>query len=114
MMTIAIPTNDGRLHEHFGGSPQFAFVEAEPAQRKILGTRTVPAPPHTPGLLPLWLREQGAKVLIAGGIGHRALALCAQYGIEVRAGQPGGSPRELVHAYLDGRLTDEPCACHHH
>ena len=86
MITLAIPTSEGRLHGHFGGCTQFALVEADPDQRKILSIRTVAAPPHAPGLFPRWLREQGANVVIVGGIGRRALAIFAQQGIEVRGG----------------------------
>ncbi len=113
-MIIAVPTLEGRLHEHFGGSTRFALVQADPAQRKILGIQTLTAPPHAPGLFPRWLREQGANVVIAGGIGRRALDLFAEQGIEVRAGQVGATVEEVVNAYLDGRLVNEPQACAHH
>ena len=105
---------EGRLHEHFGGSTQFALVQADAAQRKILDIRTVTAPPHAPGLFPRWLHEQGANVVIAGGIGRRALALFAQQGITVRAGQTGATVEELANAYLNGQLPDEPEGCSHH
>ena len=92
----------------------FAFVSAEPAQRKILGVRPMAAPPHQPGLFPFWLREQGTNVVIAGGIGRRALALFAQYGIEVRAGTPGAVVEALDTAYLNGQLVNEREGCAHH
>lgn len=113
-MTIAIPTTEGRLREHFGGSTEFALVQADSTQRKILGIRTVIAPPHAPGLFPRWLHEQGANVVIAGGIGRRALALFAQQGITVRAGQAGATIEELTNAYLNGQLLNEPEGCSHH
>jgi predicted Fe-Mo cluster-binding NifX family protein len=113
-MTIAIPTTEGRLHEHFGGSTQFSFVQTDPAQRKILGIRIVTAPPHAPGLFPRWLREQGANVVIAGGIGQRALDLFARQGIEVRAGEAGATVESLAAAYLNGQLVNKPEGCAHH
>jgi predicted Fe-Mo cluster-binding NifX family protein len=113
-MTIAIPTTEGRLHEHFGGSTQFALVQTDPAQRKILDIRTVTAPPHTPGLFPRWLHEQGANAVIVGGIGQRALEIFAHHGIDVSAGTPGASVEELVTAYLDGHLTATPEGCKGH
>jgi predicted Fe-Mo cluster-binding NifX family protein len=114
MITIAIPATDGRLHEHFGGCTQFALVQADTAQRKIIGIRTLAAPPHAPGLFPRWLRERDANVVIAGGIGRRALDLFAQQGIAVRAGQSGATVEELADAYLNGQLTSEPEGCTHH
>ena len=71
-------------------------------------------PPHAPGLFPRWLREQGAQVIIVGGIGQRALAIFAQEGIEVRAGEPDASVEALALAYLNGQLVNEPEGCAHH
>jgi len=118
MITIAIPTVEGRLHGHFGGCREFTLVQADPQQKKIISIQPVIPPPHAPGLFPRWLREQGAKVIIAGGIGQRALALFAEQGIEVRAGIAGESVESLVNAYLNGKLTATPEGCtqhgHHH
>lgn len=118
MITIAIPTTEGRLHGHFGGCKEFTFVQADPEQRKIVSVRPVTPPPHAPGLFPRWLREQGANVIIAGGIGRRALDLFAQQGIEVRAGFPDAPVEQLATAYLNGQLTAAPEGCanhgHHH
>ena len=52
--------------------------------------------------------------MIAGGIGRRALALFAQQGIAVRAGQSGATIEELANAYLNGQLVNEPEGCAHH
>jgi predicted Fe-Mo cluster-binding NifX family protein len=114
MITIAIPTAEGRLHGHFGGCREFTLVQADPEQRKIVSIRPVTPPPHAPGLFPRWLREQGAKIIIVGGIGGRALAIFAQEGIEVRAGEPDATVEALVTAYFDGRLTGSPTGCEHH
>ena len=35
-MRIAIPVENGRLNSHFGGSRQFAIVEADPNTKAIL------------------------------------------------------------------------------
>jgi predicted Fe-Mo cluster-binding NifX family protein len=114
MITIAIPTADGRLHGHFGGCREFTLVQADPDQRKLVSIRSVTPPPHAPGFFPRWLREQGANVIIAGGIGRRALDLFAQQGIEVRAGLPDAPVEQLVTAYLNGQLTATPEGCAHH
>ena len=114
MITIAIPSAEGRLHGHFGGCREFTFVQADPEQRKVISIRPVTPPPHMPGLFPRWLREQGANVIIAGGIGRRALDLFAQQDIEVRAGEPGAAVEALATAYLNGQLMNEPESCAHH
>ncbi len=109
-----MPIENGRLHGHFGGCREFALVEADPEQKTILRTEVVPAPEHQPGLFPRWLREQGVQVVIAGGIGRRALANFAHHGITVRTGVAEMKIEELVSAYLEGRLTMAPEGCEHH
>lgn len=111
---IAIPVADGRLHGHFGGCREFALVDADAQKRVVLATQTVPAPPHQPGLFPRWLREQGVRVVIAGGIGKRALDNFALHGIAVRAGVADMRIEVLVAAYLAGELTSPPAGCEHH
>jgi predicted Fe-Mo cluster-binding NifX family protein len=111
---LAIPVADGRLHGHFGGCREFALVEADPVARTVLNTKVVPAPQHQPGLFPLWLREQGVTVVIAGGIGRRALKAFGDYGITVRAGPPDTPVATLAEAFLNGQLTEAPNGCEHH
>jgi predicted Fe-Mo cluster-binding NifX family protein len=89
-------------------------VQADPEQRKIISIRPVTPPPHAPGVFPRWLREQGVKVVIVGGIGGRALAIFAKEGIEVRAGEPDAKVEALTLAYLNGQLVNEPAGCAHH
>lgn len=113
-LRLAIPVADGRLHGHFGGCREFALVDVDPDRRLTLRTDVVAAPEHRPGLFPLWLRELGVRVVIAGGIGHRALENFAQYGITVRAGVPNTAIEPLVAAYLGGQLTATPEGCNHH
>ena len=118
-MIIAIPVENGRLHGHFGGCREFALVEVDEDKRLTLNTTIVSPPEHQPGLFPRWLREQGVQVVIAGGIGRRALAIFAEQGIAVRAGAADASIAPLVASYLGGQLTETPDSCeihgdHHH
>ncbi|MFO1500044.1 MAG: NifB/NifX family molybdenum-iron cluster-binding protein [Verrucomicrobiota bacterium] len=113
-MKIAIPIENGRLHGHFGGCREFALVEVDENQKVALRTEIIAAPGHQPGLFPRWLRERGVQLVIAGGIGHRALANFAHHGIAVRAGAPDTPIEPLVAAYLSGQLTGTPEACNHH
>ena len=113
-MKIAIPVDNGRLHSHFGGSRQFALFEVDPERKTVLNCETLAAPEHQPGLFPRWLQAQGAQVVIAGGIGRRALDLFAHHGIQVVAGQPDQPIATLVAAYLAGELVRTPEGCAHH
>jgi len=112
-MKIAIPIADGRLSMHFGHCEQFALVEVDDANKTILGIRNLTPPPHEPGVLPRWLHEQGVDVVIAGGMGQRASAMFAQHGIQVIVGATGGTPEEIVSAYLNDALQIGENLCDH-
>jgi Mrp family chromosome partitioning ATPase/predicted Fe-Mo cluster-binding NifX family protein len=112
-MKIAIPTADGRLCMHFGHCEQFALIEIDPDAKTITNTTCLTPPPHEPGVLPRWLHEQGANVIIAGGMGQRAQALFASNEIEVVVGAPSQSPQAIAEAYLAGTLTTGENVCDH-
>jgi ATP-binding protein involved in chromosome partitioning len=111
--TVAVPVTGGKLSQHFGHSESFALIQVDTGDRKILTKATVDAPQHEPGLLPQWLREKGADVIIAGGIGRRAQDLFTQNGIEVVCGAPEEAPEAVVTAYLEGTLQTADNICDH-
>jgi len=112
-MKIAIPLVGGRLSLHFGHCEQFALVEVDEATRTAAGTELHTPPQHKPRVLPRWLHEMGAEVIIAGGMGGRAQQLFQQNGIQVVVGAPAESPEALVSAYLAGSLQTGPNTCDH-
>lgn len=112
-MRIAIPVADGRLSMHFGHSDQFALVDVDEASKKALRATYLMPPPHQPGVLPRWLGEQGASVVITGGMGRRAQQLFAESGIRVVVGAPAGTPEDIVSAYLNGTLVAGDNVCDH-
>jgi ATP-binding protein involved in chromosome partitioning len=112
-MKIAVPIANGRLSLHFGHADEFALITIDPREKKIVEKKMVVAPPHEPGLLPRWLGEEGAQVIIAGGMGVRAQTLFAEQKIEVVIGAMGGTPEEVVTAWMDGTLKSGPNPCDH-
>lgn len=112
-MKIAIPTANGLLCSHFGHCDEFTVVQVDPATREISYTETIPAPPHEPGMLPGWLRERGADIVIAGGMGGRAQALFEQQGVKVIVGAPVAPPSDLAAAYMNGALATGSNTCDH-
>ncbi len=112
-MRIAIPVADGLLCQHFGHCEIFAFVEVDEATKTVLRTECLTPPPHEPGVLPKWIAEQKADVVIAGGIGKRAWQLLAEGGVKVVMGAPGGTPEEIALAYIEGRLQTGANLCDH-
>ena len=110
-MKFAIPLAEGKLTAHFGHCQEFALVEVEDNQ--IKSKETLVPPPHEPGVLPKWLHDQGANVIIAGGMGARALDLFAQNDIKVIVGASALAPEELVKQYLDNTLQTGGNVCDH-
>ena len=112
-MRIAIPIADGKLAMHFGHCEEFAVIDADPETKTIIRRESIAAPEHQPGLLPRWLAERDVQVIIAGGMGHRALGLFAENGIIVAVGAPADTPENLVAAYLSGTLKAGQNVCDH-
>jgi len=108
---FAIPVSGGKLCSHFGHCDQFALIETEDG--KIKGRSMHTPPPHEPGVLPRWLHELGADIVIAGGMGSRAQGLFNESGIKVITGAPMDSPESLVSQYLSDALVTGENICDH-
>jgi len=108
---LVVPVSGGKLSSHFGHCEQFAFMEAQ--NHKIVGTDMRTPPAHEPGVLPQWLYDQGADVVIVGGMGERAQGLLREKGIEVIIGAPMDPPESLVNQYLSNTLVSGANVCDH-
>lgn len=108
---LVIPVSEGKLSSHFGHCKQFAFIEIQNGQ--IAKTEMLIPPAHEPGVLPQWLSEQGADIVIAAGMGERAQQLLEKSGIEVIIGAPMDSPASLTKRYLSGTLVTGANVCDH-
>ena len=112
-MKIALPIAAGQLCMHFGHCEKFMIVEVDEATKEIKGQTLHQPPPHEPGVLPKWLHDMGANVIIAGGMGQRAQQLFAQNDIQVIVGAPNEAPENLVNAYLENNLVSGTNLCDH-
>ena len=110
-VVFAIPTAEGKLCSHFGHCDQFALIET--AQGEIKAKTMHTPPPHEPGVLPRWLHEMGAHIIIAGGMGSRAQQLFVENGIKVITGAPMDTPEALVRQYLSDNLVTGANVCDH-
>ena len=92
---IAIAAEDDRgldaeVGAHFGRCPYYALVEANGGT--VLGSRVVSNPYFDmprPGVMPRFIRDIGANVIIAGGMGPRAIEMFHGFGIDVATGVTG-------------------------
>jgi predicted Fe-Mo cluster-binding NifX family protein len=110
-MKFAIPLANGKLTAHFGHCREFVLIDVE--GNEITNKETIEPPPHEPGVLPAWLHSLGASVIIAGGMGGRALSLFEQNGIKVLTGASAGEPEDLVRSYLNNILATGDNVCDH-
>ena len=110
-MKFAIPLAEGKLTAHFGHCKEFALLDVE--GNEIKKKDILIPPPHEPGVLPKWLHEQGADVIIAGGMGQRAIGLFEENKIKVVIGAPVAEPELLVKQYLDNTLSTGTNLCDH-
>lgn len=113
LLKIAVPVAQGVLCAHFGHCEQFALITVNIKDKTIQESHHLTPPPHEPGVLPKWLAEQGAHLVIAGGMGSRAQSLFTQQGIQVLVGAPAQGPEDLVRSYLDGQLVTGANICDH-
>jgi len=112
-LKIAIPVAQGMLSMHFGHCEQFALFDVDPGSKTIVGKTVLDPPAHEPGVLPRWLHEQKANVVITGGMGARAQSLFAQNSIQVVVGVQAAKPEQIVTDYLEGRLQTGANVCDH-
>jgi len=112
-MRIALPTAEGKLALHFGHCAQFALIDCDVENKKVIQRELVDAPPHQPGLLPTWLAERNVNLVIAGGMGQRAHDLFAEKNIDVVIGASAEPIEQIVTSYLQGALQTGENICDH-
>ena len=112
-MRIAIPVVNGQLARHFGHCEEFMLFDVDPDAGSVGGARSLQAPPHEPGLLPRWLKDQGVDAVIAGGMGRRAQGLFADSGVKIVVGALSDDPGTIVKQYLSGALATGDNLCDH-
>ena len=110
-MKFAVPLAEGKLTAHFGHCQEFALIDVE--QNEIKKKEVLVPPQHEPGVLPRWLGDLGANVIIAGGMGQRAIGLFQENNIKVITGAPAQEPESLVTSYLNGTLVSGSNLCAH-
>jgi len=112
-MRYAVPVSNGKLATHFGHCEHFALIDADEVTKTIQHKEFVASPGHQPGLLPVWLAEEGVSAVIASGMGSRAQALFKENRIEVIIGAFGDDPERIVLDHIRGALETGDNVCDH-
>lgn len=115
-MRVAISADDSNgldsvVSPHFGRCPYYVLVDLD--GREVSQVSAVENPAygqHRPGQVPGFIKSQGADVMLAGGMGRRAIGFFQQYGIQAVTGATG-TVRHALEQYLGGALQRaEPCS----
>jgi predicted Fe-Mo cluster-binding NifX family protein len=84
----------------------------EVSESEIQSIKTIDNPfyqAHQPGQVPGFITEQGAEVMLSGGMGARAIRFINQIGIQAATGANGAVKDAIAH-YLQGNLSGAaPC-----
>ena len=123
IMKIAVPTAEGKLCSHFGHCESFTFVEVNPETKEILNMETKVPEEGISCQSASWISEQGANVVLAGGMGQRPLGIFSQNGVKVISGCPEMPIEDVINSYMNSTLVTGENSCggehshchgHHH
>lgn len=110
-MKVAIATDGKHVSGHFGHCEGYQVYTIE--NKEINNSEFVPNPGHKPGFLPVFLKDQGIDIIIAGNMGGRAQDLFNEQGIQVIVGT-NGDKELVIKSYLDGTLKSKNVVCSEH
>lgn len=102
---------DAPVAHHFGRCPFYTVITVKDGS--IASAESLANPfynAHQPGQIPQFVHAQNAQVMIAGGMGARAVQFFAELGIEAVTGA-AGTVRQTIDSYLSGQLSGtESCS----
>lgn len=120
MKKIVLTANDdrgleGEMAMHFGHCPHFVVAHVD--DERNIGQVDVQVNPyaenHQPGQIPQYIHTLGANVVIAGGMGAKAIEWFQQFGIEVATGALP-TVGATLEAYLNGAVSGVTECNHDH
>ncbi len=111
-MKIAVTYDKGMIFQHFGKSEFFKIYTTD-GNGDIMSFEIVSTNGQGHGALADVLAEQGADILICGGIGDGAVNVLREKGIEVYGGNSGNADSVIV-KFLAGTLEKKAVSCNHH
>lgn len=116
-MKIAIASEENkdlksRAAHHFGRCPFYVFITVSD-NNNVMKTESVENPfynGHEPGIVPQFIADNKADVIIAGGMGPRAIEWFNRLGVKaVTSTAP--TVGDLLNNYLSGTITSAE-SCH--
>jgi predicted Fe-Mo cluster-binding NifX family protein len=119
-MKVSVPSigkdgMDDTVSQHFGRAPAYIVFDTEAGNYSVVPNTS----DHNGGVgLPVdLLAKAGVNVMLCGGIGKGAAAMCQRSGIDVFIGA-SGTVRDAINAWKSGALSkatqDGNCDSHSH
>ncbi|MGQ4832462.1 MAG: NifB/NifX family molybdenum-iron cluster-binding protein [Candidatus Asgardarchaeia archaeon] len=109
-MRIAIPSTDRNgldsyVEEHFGRAQYYTIIDIDEKEKKIINVKTIETPftEHGPGDIPNWLHSNNVDLVLALGMGPRAVSFFETLGIKVITGVTG-KIKDVIDNFLRGTL----------
>ena len=103
----------GRIAQHFGRCPYYTFVDVENGEIKdYLVVENPAANEHSPGQIPQFISEQGASIIVSGGMGPRAQQWFLDLGVKPFVGVYG-TIEEVIPLIIKGEISpiEKPEEC---
>ncbi|MEA2102777.1 MAG: NifB/NifX family molybdenum-iron cluster-binding protein [Thermodesulfobacteriota bacterium] len=97
---------EAQAAQHFGRCSHYIIVEiTDNTPGKVSSVENPFFNQHgNPGQVPAFIKDQGADVMISGGMGGSAINFFNEFKIEVCTGA-SGSIKNVIKAYIDGSLS---------
>lgn len=107
---MAIALEGEEVSGHFGHCEKYALFQVK--EGRADREKDVLSPAHEPGKLPVFLADLQVDMVIAGGMGPKAVELFQQKGIDVLLGVKGNAS-QVAETFAAGRLQPGISSCHH-
>lgn len=113
-IAVALENNEGEksiVAAHFGRCPFYAFVDIE--DNEVRNVEILQNPffsSHQPGVVPQFIAEKGATIMISGGMGRRAMDWFEQLGVKAVVGV-SGTLEQAVEKILKGEDIEPGSPC---
>jgi len=88
---------------HFGRCKYYTFIDIEGKEIKNVEVIKVPYEEHGYGDLPNFVKEHGGKIVMAYGIGQRAIEFFNELGIDVITGVKG-KIKDVIYNFINGTI----------
>ncbi len=112
MTRAAIALDGSIVAQHFGRVREFLLITFEDGQEVAREVFSAPEGEHAPGVFPRRVKEMGADIVVAGGMGVKAKDFFSELGVQVLT-VPSMEVEEAVRALLSGTLQPVETDCGH-